>query len=664
MRSERAPLTIGRTERAPGVGRIRTRSRELVPLLRQILTIAADAVGATRGTIHLARPGEGALKLATQIGFTASGVGPFVRLDPRSAPWRAALEQGARQMVENAGDDDRLDALVRAGLARLRVHSVISLPLLGQTEEPLGLLSIFRAPQSRPSKRGLDLLDICRLQAEMAIEGALSREALNRNETGLQLALQAGNMGSFEWNIQTNEIKWSDNLEAIHGLEPGTFDGTFESFQALIHRDDRAAVLENIRRAVETGANYEVEFRSATLDGHTQWILGKGTVLRDERGAPWRMLGVCMDITTRKLAEETLRESDRRKDEFLAMISHELRNPLFAIANASAVLDSLATPDPVSAKARGMIRRQTEQLTRIVNDLLDIARLNTGKLVLQSTRLDLGALVEKCVAGLASNHLFDRHLYEVRVVPAMVHGDSARLEQILTNLLTNSLKYTPAGGAVIIGVETIDGDAVLRVRDTGFGIAPDLLPRVFDLFVQSERGLDRRDGGMGLGLAIVRQLVEAHGGRAEVHSDGPDCGTEIIIRLPLVNRVAASAGAALSSARRRILVIDDNNDAREALVVLLQLAGHELHEAADGLSGLDSVSRLRPDVVFADIGLPGIDGFELARRIRATEAGPRLVALTGYDHPDQRRRGAEAGFDAYLVKPVEVDALLRELPGA
>jgi PAS domain S-box-containing protein len=658
-------MSVGRTEQSPGVGRIRTpRSRELIPLLRRILTGATDAVVASRGAIHLTRPSDGALKLATQIGFTVSGVEPLALLDPRSSPWRAALEHGARLMVEDVASDIRLHELVRAELGRLRVRSLVSLPLLGPCEELLGLLTVFRAPQSRPSKRALDLLDICRMQAEVAIEAARASDALTRNQAGLQLALEAGKMGSFEWNIQTNEIKWSDNLEAIHGLEPGTFEGTFESFHALIHPDDRAAVVKKIRHSVESGADYEAEFRSATSDGSTLWLLGKGRVLRDERGGPWRMLGVCMDITTRKRAEEALRESDRRKDEFLAMISHELRNPLFAIANATSVLDALATPDPISARARTMIRRQTEQLTRIVNDLLDIARLNAGKMVLQSTRLDLAALVEKCVAGLAANHLFDRHVHQVRVVPAMVHGDSARLEQILTNLLTNAVKYTPPGGAVTIGVETIDGDAVLRVRDTGVGIAPDLLPRVFDLFVQSERGLDRRDGGMGIGLAIVRQLVEAHGGHAAAHSDGPDRGTEIVIRLPLVDRVAAPASASRSSARRRILVIDDNNDAREALVVLLQLAGHELHEAADGLSGLDSVSRLQPDVVFADIGLPGIDGFELARRIRANEASPRLIALTGYDHPDQRRRGAEAGFDAYLVKPVEVDALLRELPGA
>ena len=660
-------MSVSRTEQIQGLGGRRTprsRTPELAQSLRRILAAATASLEASRGTIHLARPLHGSLELAAQLGFSRVDSDAFVSLDSASLPWCAAFEHGVPITVDDVATDPRV-ADLGAALGRLDVRWFMSLPLLGQQEErPLGLLTIYRERPLRRSKRALELIDFCRHQAEQAIERTQSEENVTRQEAGLRVALEAGNMGSFEWNIQTDEVRWSDNLEGIHGMAPGTFNGTLESFQSLIHGDDRAAVLEKIRRSVETGADYEAEFRSATPGGDTIWILGKGKVLRDEHGGPWRMIGVCMDITVRKRAEEALRESDRRKDEFLAMISHELRNPLCAIANASAVLDSLATPDPVSARARGMIRRQTEQLTRIVNDLLDVARLTAGKVVLQPTRVDLGALVEKSVAGLAGNHLFDRHVYEVRVVPAMVHGDSARLEQILINLLTNSVKYTPAGGAVTIGVETIDGDAVLRVRDTGIGIAPDLLPRVFDLFVQSERGLDRRDGGMGLGLAIVRQLVEAHGGHAEVHSDGPDCGAEIIIRLPLVDRVAAPAGTSLSPARRRILVIDDNNDAREALVVLLQLAGHELHEAADGLSGLDSVSRVQPDVVFADIGLPGIDGFELARRIRAGKTAARLVALTGYDHPDQRRRGAEAGFDAYLVKPVEVDALLRELPGA
>jgi PAS domain S-box-containing protein len=663
-------MSVGNGQPVRNLERAKTslrRNIELAPLLRRILIAGTKLLGTTRGTIHLARSIDGALKAAAQVGFSRSGTGPLTLLDGRSIPWCIAFERDERISVEDLASDTLLGDLSPA-LRRMGVRSMVSLPLLGGLKQPLGLLSIYRARPGRVTKRALELLDVLRLQAEQAIENERSDHASARNEANLRLALEAGKMGSFEWNIQTNEIHWSDNLEAIHGLPPGTFDGTFESFQSLIHPDDRAGVLEKLRQSVETGAEYEAEFRSAKGNGSAHWILGKGRVLRDERGGPARMLGICMDITNHKRIEDVLRQSDRRKDQFLAMISHELRNPLFAITNATALIDSITKLDPVSARAMGMIRRQSEQLTHIVNDLLDIARLTAGKMVLQPARIDLGALVEKCVAEFASAQLFAKHLHEVHVAAAPVLGDHARLQQVLSNLLTNSGKYTPAGGVVRIDVAPVDGEAVLRVRDSGVGIAPDLLPRIFDLFVQSERGLDRRDGGMGVGLAIVRQLVEAHGGRAEAYSEGPSRGTEIVIRLPLAKEthvnVKDDQSVAPSSTRHRILVVDDNNDAREALVLLLELAGHELHEAADGLSGLAKASRVRPDVVFADIGLPGIDGFELARRIRANKAPARLIALTGYDHPEQRRRGVEAGFDAYLVKPVELEALLRELPDA
>jgi PAS domain S-box-containing protein len=491
-----------------------------------------------------------------------------------------------------------------------------------------------------------------------------AEEALRRNEESLRLALEAGEMGSFEWNVQTGEIRWSDNLEAIHGLPTGTFVGTFESFQTLIHAEDRPGVLEQIRCCVETGAEYEAEFRSSAHGGPAHWIMGKGKVFADSEGRPSRMMGVCMDITRRKHAEEAIREAERRKDEFLAMISHELRNPLSAITSASELLAGMAFDDPLATRANGVIRRQTEQLTRIVNDLLDISRLTAGKLILRETALDLAALVDRCVKELGGAHALDHHRRELRLVRAPVRGDSVRLEQVVTNLLTNAVKYTPAGGTISVEVEPVGEEAVLRVRDTGIGIAPDLLPRIFDLFVQSERGLDRRDGGLGVGLSIVRQLVEAHGGRVEARSAGTNLGAEIIVRFPLavapVERSARSADEA-RPVRRSVLVVDDNVDAREALASLLERAGHDVHQAEDGPGGLEAVTRLRPDAVLIDIGLPGIDGFELARRLRAGGSMLRLIALTGYGHPDYRRRGAEAGFDAYLVKPVAIDAVLREI---
>jgi two-component system CheB/CheR fusion protein len=491
-----------------------------------------------------------------------------------------------------------------------------------------------------------------------------AEEALRRNEASLRLALEAGEMGSFEWHIQTGEIRWSENLEAIHGLPRGTFSGTFESFESLIHPEDRAAVLGQIRRCVETGADYEAEFRSSAHGGTAHWIMGKGKVFADGQGRPSRMMGVCMDITRRKNAEETIRESDRRKDEFIAMISHELRNPLSAITGASALLDRVDLGDPLASKASAMIRRQTEQLTRIVNDLLDISRLTADKLILHPSALDLAVLVDRCVKELASPLSPERHRFELRLRATHVRGDSVRLEQVVTNLLTNAVKYTPANGTITLEVEPVGGEAILRVRDTGIGIAPELLPRIFDLFVQSERGLDRQDGGLGVGLSIVRRLVEAHGGRVEARSAGTDRGSEIIVRLPLAVAPAEQRqlpAEMTRAARRSILVNDDNVDAREAMVALLELAGHDAHQAEDGPSGLASVARVRPDAVLIDIGLPGLDGFELARQLRSGGSSLRLIALTGYGHPDYRRRGAEAGFDAYLVKPVELNAVLQEL---
>jgi CheY-like chemotaxis protein/two-component sensor histidine kinase len=294
--------------------------------------------------------------------------------------------------------------------------------------------------------------------------------------------------------------------------------------------------------------------------------------------------------------------------------------------------------------------------------------MTAGKLTLRRTNLDLAALARRCVDELAGRQLLERHGHELRLERAYVSGDSVRLEQVVTNLLTNAVKYTPPGGTITVAVEAQGGEAILRVLDTGIGISADLLPRIFDLFVQNESALDRRDGGLGLGLSIVRRLVEAHGGRVTAESAGLNRGAGFVVRLPLAEMPAEESERSdlggRPASRRRVLVVDDNADAREALVALLELVGHEAHEAEDGPGGLESASRLNPDVVLVDIGLPGFDGFELARRLRASGSALRLIAVTGYGQPNFRARGAEAGFDAYLVKPVELEALLRELPSA
>ncbi len=480
-------------------------------------------------------------------------------------------------------------------------------------------------------------------------------------EPSVRLALEAGEIGAWEWDIGTGEVRWSDNLEQIHGVPPGSFGRTFEAYRSLIHPDDRERVMGAIRGCVEGRVDYEVEFRCADDTRGVRWMLGKGKVLVGEGGQPFRLVGVCMDITKRRQAEEAVWDANRRKDEFLAMVSHELRNPLSVILNAATLVSHLTKSDPVATQASAAIHRQTDQLVRIVDDLLDVSRLSAGKMTLERTNVDLVALVHRCVHDFVDRRLLDRHRYEIRFAGVRVNGDGPRLQQIVSNLLMNAIKYTPPGGKIALELEPEGGEAVLRVKDSGVGISAELLPRVFDLFVQSDRGLERREGGLGVGLSIARSLVEAHGGRIEARSAGAGQGSEFVMRLPLAASLTSEPHETAVSPRRRILIVDDNQDAREALSRLLEIAGHEISQAGDGPSGLEVASRVRPDVAIIDIGLPGMNGFEVARRLKAASPGVRLIALTGYGHGDHRRLGDEAGFERYLVKPVAFETLQRAL---
>ena len=355
--------------------------------------------------------------------------------------------------------------------------------------------------------------------------------------------------------------------------------------------------------------------------------------------------------------------ANRSKDEFLAMLGHELRNPLGAISSAAHVLSRMAGGSAATTRASDIIGRQVEHLARIVDDLLDVSRVVVGKVALRLQAVDLAELARR-VATLHGGPAGARHAITVHATPAWVSGDPTRLEQILTNLLANAVKYTPAGGQITVAIGREGDRAVVSVRDTGAGIRADLLPRVFDLFVQGDRSLERTAGGLGIGLTLVRQLVELHGGTVGATSDGPDRGSTFTIRLPALATTPGSDDAVRpvsSGPSRRVLIIEDNEDAREMLRNLLQLSGHEVHEAGDGATGVEQARRVRPEAALIDIGLPGMDGYEVARRIRADLPGTRLVALTGYGQPEDRDRALAAGFDVHLVKPVDPDQLERLL---
>jgi two-component system CheB/CheR fusion protein len=386
-----------------------------------------------------------------------------------------------------------------------------------------------------------------------------------------------------------------------------------------------------------------------------------------------------IDITERKAiekalreSEEALREADRRKDEFLGMLSHELRNPLAPIRNSLYILSRAAPGGEQARRALAVIDRQVQHTTRLVDDLLDVTRITRGKVRLQRERLDLGSLARRTVED--HRELFAKNGLEVElVVPedaVFVNADSTRISQVIGNLLQNAVKFTPRGGRATVSVERRDGFGVITVRDTGAGIAREVMPRLFQPFVQAEKTLDRSAGGLGLGLALVRGLVELHGGTVSAHSDGVGKGATFVARLPLERRRAprlqlVPTGPA-PGPRRRVLVIEDNIDSAETLKEALELNDHVVDIALTGPDGLEKARSLKPDVVVCDIGLPGLDGFQVARAIRSDPSlgGVPLIALSGYAQPEDLERSREAGFDLHLAKPPELEALERAIARA
>jgi len=360
------------------------------------------------------------------------------------------------------------------------------------------------------------------------------------------------------------------------------------------------------------------------------------------------------------------------KDEFLAMLSHELRNPLQAITSSVWLMNRGAGTAESRGRALDILGRQTDHLTRLVDDLLDVARLAAGKVDLAHQSVNLADAIRRAVNALHAAGRTDDHRVELDTEALWLRADPARLDQMLGNLLTNALRYTPQGGTIHVSARHEGDEAVVRVRDDGVGIGPELLPRVFDLFTQGDRGLDRREGGLGLGLALVHRLAQLHGGRVEARSDGAGRGAEFVLRLPVLARSVAGSGPDPASPSRaveprRVLIVEDNADVREALRTLLEHDGHVVYEAEDGVAGIEAAMRLKPEVVLIDIGLPRADGYQVAQTLRARQdaLGPnlRLVAVTGYGQLEDRRRARNAGFDEHLVKPVDPAALQRALEG-
>jgi two-component system CheB/CheR fusion protein len=442
-------------------------------------------------------------------------------------------------------------------------------------------------------------------------------------------------------------------------------DGRGTLWYGRVHLEDLPRLMEARARGLASGEPYEFEYRLRRHSGEHRWHICRVVPFRNPEGGIAAWFGTATDIHDRKLAEEALREADGRKDEFLATLAHELRNPLAPIRNAVEILRVKEPEDPDLRWARDVIDRQAQQLTRLVDDLLDVSRITRGTIELRRERVELGTLLERAVETSRPAIEAGRHQLTVTLPeePLKLEADLTRIAQVLSNLLNNAAKYTRPGGHIHLSAGREGGEAVIRVRDDGIGIPPAMLSSIFEMFMQADTSLDRAQGGLGIGLTIAKRLVEMHGGTIAAASEGR--GSELTVRLPLApesepvgvdgrDQASASPGTAL-----RILVVDDNEDAAETLAMLLRLAGNDVHTVHDGPGALTVVAEQRPHVVFLDIGMPGMNGFEVASRLRQKEEtrDVLLVALTGWGQEEDRRRSKEAGFDHHLVKPLDPKAL-------
>jgi PAS domain S-box-containing protein len=438
-----------------------------------------------------------------------------------------------------------------------------------------------------------------------------------------------------------------------------------------VHAEDREEYVSAWLRCVEDGTPFDKEFRFRRYDGAYRWMRSVA-VPRVTAGGEWLgYTGCTFDVHDARMSAHALREADRRKDEFLATLAHELRNPLAPIRNAVRLM-ALEGGAGRTPQVLEMLERQVHHMVRLVDDLIDVSRVSRGTIELQCERLDLGRLLR--TAAETSKPLIERARHRLNlslpVEPLSVHGDAVRLAQVFANLLNNAAKYTDNGGDIEISVQRDGTEAVVTVRDDGIGLAPDQLPRLFEMFTQLDRGRARAQGGLGIGLSLAKRLVQMHGGTIRAESEGLGRGSCFTVRLPLAAEIAAESPASpradppQSLELQRLLVVDDNRDAADSLAMLLEALGAQVQVAHDGAAALAAFERFSPRFVLLDLGMPGMNGLEVARRLRERANGHAvtLVALTGWGQADDRERTRAAGFDHHLVKPVDM-AVLQALLG-
>ncbi len=508
-------------------------------------------------------------------------------------------------------------------------------------------------------------------------ERKLAEQSLRESEARLRAL--ADNMPQMAWMADANgRIEWVNQRWIDYtGMDLAALQEG--GLQALHHPDHFATTLAKFQRQVERGEDWEDTFPMRGRDGSYRWFLSRMKVIDSAEDGTLRFFGTNTDVTEARESAEQLRalterlsDADRRKDEFLATLAHELRNPLAPVRNSLELMKRAANDVQAMQPLRVTIERQIGQMVRLIDDLLDVGRITSNKLELQREPVELGAILRQAIETSlpvvsAAGHVLK---FEPAAAPIALHADPVRLNQVFTNLIVNAAKFTPRPGTLEVRMEPRDGQAVVSVVDGGIGMPVDMLERVFEPFVQVDTSIERVRGGLGLGLSLVKRLVEMHGGSASAHSDGPGFGSRFEVTLPGASTQAQAPAPAAPSDPATvplppsvILIADDNRDGAESLALLLGLEGHATHTAHDGLQALTAAAQLQPDVVLLDIGMPKMSGHDACVAMRREAWGRRalILATTGWGQADDRRRSHEAGFDAHLVKPIDPAELMRTL---
>jgi PAS domain S-box-containing protein len=635
--------------------------------LDEVLDATIKLLGADMGNIQIFDADRRVLVIAAQRGFQQDFLDFFreVSAEDDTACGRA-LRSGKRSVIEDV-EADAPYAPLRSVARAAGYRAVQSTPLIGRDGTPLGMLSTHFRSVHRPGEQDLRRLDLYVRQAGDLIERARSEAALRASEIRYRRLFQSATDGILILDAHTSKITDANAcMGALMETEPHELLGKELYEIGLI--SDKSESEAAVRELQEKGYIRYEHLPLETAHGRRVEVEVVANVYTEDNQSVIQCN--IRDITERSRLErqtheqaEALADLHRRKDEFLAMLSHELRNPLAPILNAVQLLQLQRRESGLQQRARAIIERQLGQLVHLVDDLLEVSRISTGRIHLQRERLDMRAIVESGIETVRPLIEQRRHTFALRLPssPIWIDGDSTRLAQVVVNLLTNAAKYTDEGGHIWLSLQEKENEAVLQVRDSGVGIAPDLMPRIFDLFTQAERSLARSQGGLGIGLCLVQRLVEMHGGKVAAHS-ALGQGSEFIVRLPVVRTAEPQPPSPTEKSKPngrslRVLVVDDNVDTAESLEVLLRESGYDVRTAHDGPSALEAARDYRPNVVLLDIGLPGLDGYEVAKRMRQQPVLQNvvLVAVTGYGQESDRQRAQKAGFDHHMIKPARFE---------